>query len=146
VSLRLARASSLPLPALAALRAAAAREGFEHVERLVREWTSGENRFAAPGEAFFLLFRHGGVAGVGGLSRDPFCEGLAVGRLRRLYVLPSERGRGLGRLLTRVALAHARPAFARVRLRTGRAAAARFYERLGFRPGAEPAATHEWLW
>ena len=34
----------------------------------------------------------------------------------------------------------------RVRLRTERVEAARFYETLGFRRASGPDATHEWLW
>lgn len=146
MSLRLARVAALCTSELAALREAAPREGFAMLERLVLDWESGANRFAASGEALFLVQRFGRSVGVCGLSRDPFTGDASVARLRRLYVDPGERGRGLGRLLTRVALAHARPYFARVRLRTDRAQAERFYEKLGFRRTSEPDATHEWLW
>jgi len=151
MSLRLGRIAVLRTSELAALREAARREGFGMLERLVLDWESGANRFAAPGEALFLAQRFGHSAGVCGLNRDPFAGDASVARLRRLYVDPAERGRGLGRLLTRVALAQARPHFARVRLRTPNdpargLQAARFYEALGFRPTSEADATHEWLW
>lgn len=116
------------------------------LERLVLEWDSGTNRFAAPGEALFLVHRFGRIVGSCGLNRDPFAGGAEAGRLRRLYVHPAERRRGFGGLLVGLALASARPGFSRVRLRTDRAQAARFYEELGFRRASSPDATHEWLW
>lgn len=146
MTLSLARAGALRVSELAELREAAQREGFGMLERLAQDWQSGANRFDAPGEALFLVHCSGRCIATGGLNRDPFAGAAGVGRLRRLYVAPAERGRGLGRLLTRVALAHARPLFSRVRLRTNRAEAARFYETLGFRRSSEADATHEWLW
>jgi len=40
----------LPAPGIEELRAEAFTEGFDFIERLIKEWSSGENRFDAPGE------------------------------------------------------------------------------------------------
>lgn len=117
-----------------------AREGFSFVERLVREWQSGENRFAAPREVFFFLYRDGALAGFGGLNVDPYAGDTSVGRVRHVYVDPSLRGGGLGGRLVRAIVGAARPGFGRLRLATRQAAA--FYENLGFVPTAEEGATH----
>jgi GNAT superfamily N-acetyltransferase len=117
-----------------------AREGFSFVERLVREWQSGENRFAAPREVFFFLYRDGALAGFGGLNVDPYAGDTSVGRVRHVYVDPEVRGRGLGAALVSAIVAAARPGFARLRLATRQAAP--FYEGLGFAPTDEEGATH----
>lgn len=118
-------------------------EGFEFLGRLQREWVSGENRFAKPGEAFFVARFRGTLAGVCGLNRDPFARDQRVGRLRRLYVRQELRRQGVARVLTAQALRHATPHFDRVRLRTDNAEASRFYGALGFAAIEAPEATHE---
>jgi GNAT superfamily N-acetyltransferase len=115
-------------------------EGFAFVERLVREWRSGENRFAGPGEVFLAAYLGGSLVGFGGLNRDPFCGEPGVGRLRHLYVGPDARGLGVGAALVRELVGRAHPAFARLRLATRQAAP--FYEHLGFVPVEEERATH----
>jgi GNAT superfamily N-acetyltransferase len=129
------------LPAdIGRLAAIGTREGFSFVERLVREWQSGENRFAAPCEVCFFLYRDGALAGFGGLNVDPYAGDTSVGRVRHVYVDPALRGGGLGERLVRAIIAAARPGFRRVRLATRQAAP--FYENLGFVPTAEEGATH----
>lgn len=62
-----------------------------------------------------------------------------VGRVRRLYVHPDHRGRGLAsELLERIVAASS---FGRLRVRTHAAAA--FYEARGFVPVSDDTATHE---
>jgi N-acetylglutamate synthase-like GNAT family acetyltransferase len=129
------------LPAnIARLAELAGREGFPFVERLVREWESGENRFAAPREVFFFLYRDGALAGFGGLNVDPYAGDEAVGRVRHVYVDPDLRGSGLGARLVRAIVVAAHPGFRRLRLATRQAAP--FYESLGFAPTSEDGATH----
>jgi len=131
----------LPQPGLAALRDAALVEGFGFVERLMRDWDSGANRFAQPGEQLVGAFEGAWLLGFVGLNRDPYLLQAGVGRLRHLYVAPGARGRGVGAALVRHLLRGT--AFHRLRLRTDTAAAAAFYLRLGFHPVADATATHE---
>jgi GNAT superfamily N-acetyltransferase len=119
------------------------REGWRFVRRLADDWAAGTNRFDRPGEVLLAASADGTLAGGCGLSADPYAGNPAVGRVRRLYVLPPFRGRGVGRLLVQAILESARGRFRSVRVRTESAAAGRFYEGLGFVPaGGVPDCTH----
>jgi GNAT superfamily N-acetyltransferase len=128
---------------LDALLAESEQAGLRLVRRLVDEWASGVNRFDRPGEALFDAQVDGQVVGVCGLNVDPYAGDPTVGRVRHLYVLVAHRRRGIGQQLTGAVIDAARGRFARLRLGTQNAAAARLYERLGFRPTAGVAdCTH----
>jgi GNAT superfamily N-acetyltransferase len=124
----------LPVDLLADLVAESEGCGFHFVRRLVAEWASGANRFAAPGERLFAASIDGRVVGVCGLNVDPYATQPGVGRVRHLYVLSAYRRRGIGRHLIRATIDAAQDSFSRLRLRTDNPEATRFYENLGFRP------------
>lgn len=129
--------------ALAPLLAASAAEGFRFVARLAAEWATGAARFDRPGEVLLGGFADGRLVAVGGLTRDPYGDESAVGRLRRVYVLPEARRRGVGAGLVRALEAAAAGHYAELVLRTDTASAARFYEALGYaRLPAGLTATH----
>lgn len=137
------RLERLPADRLAELVAESEAEGLRFVRRLVSDWEAGANRFDRPGEALFAALAGTRVLGVCGLNVDPYAEGPGVGRVRRLYVLADFRRRGIGGRLAREVIAAARGHFGPLRLRTDDAAAARFYEALGFRPcTGVPECTH----
>ena len=126
------------------LRRESSVEGFRHVERLCRDWECGENRFDRPGEAFFVAHVGPLLAGVCGLNRDPFSSDAACGRLRRLYVAPAMRRRGVASRLTQAVLGASADAFSLVRLRTFDLEASAFYLALGFAAVvSDPQASHE---
>lgn len=100
--------------------------------RLRDEWTSGATRFDKEGEILLGAFSAGAFLGVGGLSQDPYEPDAGLVRMRHVYVLKGERGRGVGRLLVARLVDHARAHFSLVRLRTRNPEAARLYESLGF--------------
>lgn len=133
---RVDRIRELPPDGLADLVAESERFGFRFLRRLLDEWTAGVNRFDRPGEALFAASIDGRVVGVCGLNADPYGAGPRVGRVRRLYVLSAHRRGGVGRRLVAEVVAAARGTFDRLHLRTDNPEAARFYERLGFRPCA----------
>ena len=135
-------ASATP-PAIGALVDAADEEGHPFVRRTLDEWAAGENRFDRPNEAFFLAELNGEVVGTCGINRDHHVDDPTVGRLRHLYVHPTQRGTGLGADLVARCLDHAVGRFHLVRLRTPGAAADRFYDNLGFDRSASDTATHE---
>ena len=112
------------------------------LQRLRDEWESGALRFERDGEVLLGAFDGDSLAGVGGLSLDPYAPAPGLARLRHLYVLESHRGSGLGRLLVTRLLQQARPHFATVRLRTRNPAAATLYESFGFVAGAREGETH----
>jgi GNAT superfamily N-acetyltransferase len=134
--LDLHRLHELPPDGLADLVAESERLGFRFVRRLRDEWAAGVNRFDRPGEALFAASLDGRVVGVCGLNADPYASDPRVGRVRHLYVLVAYRRAGIGRRLVAEVVTAARGTFDRLRLRTDDPDAARFYERLGFRPRA----------
>lgn len=107
--------------------------GWRFVRRLAEEWASGQNRFDRPGEALFAALVDGRMIGVCGLNVDPYAAGPGVGRVRHLYVRSDCRGLGVGRRLVGEVIEAARGRFDTLRLRTENPAAARLYERMGFR-------------
>jgi GNAT superfamily N-acetyltransferase len=135
------RTTSLELNALQELREESSREGFEFLERLCKEWASGANRFEAPGEALFVAVADDHIVGMCGLNRDPYACCSCTGRVRRLYVAPAYRRRGVGQALLESVVTHARIHFSLLRVRTE--AADKFYTAHGFRRvDSEADVTH----
>jgi GNAT superfamily N-acetyltransferase len=132
----------LPISGLEELRFEARAEGYNFMERLAEEWESGTNRFDAPGETLCGHMENGLLVAVGGLNRDPFAGRAEVGRIRRVYVRAAWRGKGIGAALVTALIQDARRDFTCVRLRAENPGATRLYERLGFKPIADPSATH----
>lgn len=130
-------------PDLSRLVRSCADEGFRFLGRLVADWESGANRFDEDG-ALLLEVRAGTrLCAIGGLNQDPYRSSSSFARIRRVYVDPGDRSRGVGRQLVEALMLHAEGRFEGVRLRTDTAEAAAFYERLGFVPSeASPDATH----
>ena len=142
LQMELSAVRSLPQGMDALVRASKA-EDFLAIEKLVREFDNGNNRFDAPGEVLFSAQVGDALVGVCGLNVDPYLEDPSVGRVRHLYVAPQWRRGGVGRALVSEVLHHAQGRFTRVRLRTLRDDAAQFYLSIGFDGGGgEPACTH----
>lgn len=106
------------------------QEGFRFLKRLREDWISGVNRFSLKGEALFGAFDQDRLLAVGGINRESHQRG----RLRRFYVKPTARRKGIGRLLVQHILQHASPHFDQVILFTDTKAADQFYVTLGFVP------------
>ena len=92
-----------------------------------------------------IVRERGALVACGGLSVDPYLStedsANPIGRVRHLYVRPSDRGRGIGRSLLEHILAAGTRHFPIIRLRTT-PDAARLYERFGFRSVSDDTATH----
>ena len=136
------RKIELPVPGIEQLQAEARTEEYNFIDKLVEEWESAKNRFDASGEILCGHLDRGLLVAVGGLNRDPFASRAEVGRIRRVYVRPGWRYRGIGRALVTTLVVEARKNFNCVRLRAENPVAARLYESLGFEPSASPDATH----
>lgn len=93
----------------ARLATQARAEGYRFVDRLVAEWRSGANRFAAPGECLLGVVDGEDLLAIGGLNIDPYMDDGDTGRLRHVYVRIDRRNQGLGRLLVGALIAGARP-------------------------------------
>lgn len=131
--------------AFAALAAAARAEGHHFLDRMLADWHAGITRFDRPGEVVLAAWVGDTLAGLVARGRDPHSNDPTVGRLRHLYVRPEMRGKGIGPMLARAALAGAEEHFRLIRVRLGpdHAAAAAMYLALGFVPIAgDPFATH----
>ncbi|GMK37078.1 acetyltransferase [Paenibacillus sp. CCS19] len=107
-------------------------EGFRHIKRLVADYEAGTNTFDGDGEALFIAIKEGDIVGVCGLNQDPYAGIKAVGRVRRLYVLPSARRFGIGRLLMDSVIAEARIHYQMLVLKTDNPNADLFYQSIGF--------------
>lgn len=117
-------------------------EGLDLVNRLLKDFQFGANRFDAPGEALFACLSGYSVVAVAGLNREPDGSFEGAGRIRRLYVLPELRGQGLGRNLVTAVTALAQSHFNVLTVNVGRLDASGFYEHLGFTHIDHPNITH----
>ena len=106
--------------------------GISFVERLIREWEDGTNRFDRIGERLLGSFEGDALIGCGGINVDPYANDPTLGRIRHVYVRESHRRRHVGTAIVTALLEGAGAHFSRVRLKTETTAAVRFYERLGF--------------
>lgn len=123
--------------------AAANLEGFRPIQWLRDEWEAGANRFSLPGEAFYTARMEGRLVGVCGVNQDPFAQKAKIARLRRLYVIPELRRKGVGRQLVKRALEDAVKNFEVIRLRTVDSNSAAFFEAIGFiKVKGDESATH----
>ena len=118
-------------------------EGFRFVTRFADECANGGVQLDSPGEYFCGVFEEGDLVALGGVTPDPYVDDAGVGRVRHVFVRPEFRARGVGRMLVDRLEARAQNRYTRLRLRTDRAAAAAFYERLGYRAISNDTATHE---
>ncbi|QIO49928.1 GNAT family N-acetyltransferase [Rhizobium leguminosarum bv. trifolii] len=125
---------------IADLESEARREGYRHVARLIDEWSIGDNRFERDGERLLGAYVDDALVGIGGMTVDAAMS--AALRMRRFYIRPAMRGRGIGRMLALALLDHARPCCGVVTVHAGNDAAARFWESLGFQPHGRDGHTH----
>ena len=121
---------------------ASRHEGHNMVNRLLTDFQAGTNRFDAPGEILFVHLETGAVVAVCGLNREEETGFGKAGRIRRLYVSPGYRGRGLARHLIEAILSSAIDHHEMLTVNVGKLAARGFYEHLGFMPVTHPRITH----
>lgn len=98
-------------------------------------------RFEEDGEALFGAFVDDRLVGTAGLTR----QGPRLGRLRRVYVSPAYRRRGIAKALVGVVLNYAQSHLSEVVLFAERDEAKRLYESFGFQsesPDGRDRATH----
>lgn len=123
------------------LVAEASGEGVRNMALLADGWAAGA-RFQDDGEALLAAFLVGELAGIGGLSVEPASPEPAL-RLRRFYVRPAMRRRGVA---TALASALIHEGFDSVQLLTVNArasdAAGAFWEAQGFVADASGSWTH----
>ena len=117
-------------------------EGHRMVNRLLTDFRTGANRFDLPGEVLFAHLDGHVVVAVGGLNVEE-AKGLGkAARVRRLYVVPRWRGKGLARSLLDEIILHASRTFDVLTVNVGKLDARGFYEHLGFTPIDYAGITH----
>jgi GNAT superfamily N-acetyltransferase len=115
------------------------------MERLAQEWESGACRFQGEGETLLGAVEANVLLGIGGLTREPTARAANIMRVRRFYIAPGSRNRGLGRAIAEAVLARADQRRAEVWCNASANSAAdsaAFWERLGFTPVAISGITH----
>ena len=128
--LSVTRLTELP-EGVAALAEVAHAVGFFMLDKLIANFRSGDNAFDRPGETLFGAEQSGEFVGIGGLNVDPYFNDSQLGRVRHLYVHPSARKTGVGRMITEAIEAHAAGRFDKLQLFTPTEDASEFYEALG---------------
>jgi GNAT superfamily N-acetyltransferase len=130
------------------LRRDAVDEEWRHLNRLADEWDGGAVRYDGDGEAFLAAFEDGVLAGVGVVCMEPNTSYGPARRMRRFYVRPQFRGRGVGRTLATALMQQGWAAVPLLTVHAGRPEAARFWEHLGFQPdegnGWSHSLRHGW--
>lgn len=126
---------------VALLASRAEQEGIRIVSTLRERWEDESERYGGHGEAVLAAVARGEVVGVGGLSHCPHVDGAL--RMRRFYVAPAWRRRGVARSLAQelITTGHV---YADVITCNARAsvAAAPFWESVGFIPVDVEGITH----
>lgn len=136
------RIKHLSAEELAHLAAESKRDGFRFLQRLIEEYESGINTFNQHGEALFGIYNDQQLIAIGGVNKDPFTSKEGVGRLRRCYVSSKYRRLGIGTLLVKNVISHARNHFHTLVLYTDTSEGDRFYRSLGFSKVESKNATH----
>lgn len=127
-------------PGFEVLRHAADGEAFNMLQTLAREWADGSNRFDQPGEALVAAFDGPVLAGMGGINQDAHLEGAL--RMRRFYVSPRHRRRGIARAIASALLERPESQGRTITLNAPQSEAARFWEALGFIRDDNDGHTH----
>jgi GNAT superfamily N-acetyltransferase len=125
---------------ISAVTRAADQEGHNIINHLIMDYTSGGNRFDKLGEKLIGFMLDNEIVAICGLNIEPTSDD--IGRIRRLYVLPSYGHLGIGRKLVRYLIEHARGYFESVVVNVGNLPIDNFYESVGFRPVRSDSYTH----
>lgn len=122
------------------LAARASSEGYRFVDRLIGEWSDGSNRFERHGECLLAAYAGPQLVGIGGITVEPAIAGAF--RMRRFYIDPAMRGRGIGRALAGELLDRARSITGLVTVHAGSPEAVAFWEFLGFQACSKDGYSH----
>jgi GNAT superfamily N-acetyltransferase len=128
------------------LVAEAVEDGHLFLQKMKDEWDAGKNRFNQEREILFSVTDdNDDLIGIGGLNVDPYVEDPSVGRVRHVYIAKAHRSFGVGKILLREIIDHARDNFKTLRLRTHNPNAVKFYVSLGFAVDANTDVSHAYL-
>ena len=126
---------------LGPLMAEAVSGGYGWMDELNAQWAA--RPMLDTGEALLIARRGGEAAAMAIISRDPFNDDGATGRLRFIFVSQSARRQGLAEALVLACLEQGRD-WKRITLHTDNPAAEALYVRYGFcRVEGLPRVTHQ---
>ncbi|MFT3926940.1 MAG: GNAT family N-acetyltransferase [Myxococcales bacterium] len=114
-----------------ALHRCAEKEGFAHLSRLAAAWENGPST-PSPGEVLMEVRAQEQLVAIGALTAEPAESMKGALRVRRFYVHPHFRRRGLGRLLASALLDHGRAHSRAFTLHAPRPSSRAFWEAMGF--------------
>ena len=123
---------AIPFIGFESLRLESEKEGYRFLGRLEEEWGNGKNRFSKKGEALFKVVYLKELVGIGGITQDPYVIKEDFGRIRRFYIKPNWRRKGIGQLLLQYIIINQSGHFKEINLRTDTDSASQFYEKNGF--------------
>ncbi|MDR7015425.1 GNAT family N-acetyltransferase [Acinetobacter sp. 3657] len=137
--LRIEKVLDLPVQ-LDALIESSKIEGFRFLERLKYDFQNGENCFNQLGEALFTVYEQNRLIAICGLNQNPYddYDVNKVGRIRRFYIHPLYRRKGVGHHLLSYIERYARAYFNELQLFTDTENAANFYQMMGYEKVALP--------
>ncbi|UCD09322.1 MAG: GNAT family N-acetyltransferase [Dehalococcoidales bacterium] len=122
------------------IRNMAEQEGYNMLNRLVTDYNSGENQFDKEGEKLIGYIADDIVVALCGLNIESTNN--KYGRIRRLYVLPEYRNRGIGTELVSHFITFAGKYYKGIVVNIGNLSVSAFYESKGFHPVNNPSYTH----
>lgn len=139
------RITALTLDTLQAILDASLVEGYDFIQKLWNEYQSGINTFSDAGAVLLGVYEGDQLVGIGGVHPDPYLGEPTIGRIRHVYVLPSQRRGGVGAELVRALIEQSSDTFKTFTLRTMTAHGRAFYVAIGFTESPRfDHATH-WL-
>ena len=125
------------------LRREAVSEGYGFLDRLAGEVARGDYAGDADLPVLLAGFAEGELAAIGGLTPDPYDPAPDLARLRHVYVSPSRRRSGVGRVLAAALIQQGLEIATRLSLRAADDRAAAFWDEAGFARDASGATrTH----
>ena len=107
------------------------KEGYNIVDKLINDFKIDKTKFNKKGECVIMCKVGDRVVGIGALGIDPLNS--QRGRIRRLYVSPQYRNKGVGRTLVEELIHYSSKNFKSVSVNMGKYKVSKFYEGLGFR-------------
>jgi GNAT superfamily N-acetyltransferase len=122
------------------MQAEARSEGHQFLGRLAADWTSGIMRFGRDGEALLVAYVDGALAGIGGITIDPFLPGAL--RMRRFYVRPPFRRCSIARQLATSLIGRAVRDGRPITVNAPTGGASLFWQSLGFASDHQDSHTH----
>lgn len=133
MDIKIKRAETLPNE-IKTLAAVAEQEDYPHIHRLIEEYQSGKNVYAAEGECLLLAYDGQKLIACGCLNQqwnDTEIE-TRIGRVRRFFVHPKYRQHGVGKLLLSHLEQQARPHYSALCLHTTTKGAVSFYQKQNY--------------